>query len=93
MERDFPPKPYQHPNEWFKTACLFLAVVAIPEALHGVWSLNLWFAESIGLVGSLLLLALMPPRVGPRKVAVFLALMSVIVAVQCLAHLYFRRPR
>jgi hypothetical protein len=93
MERDIPPKPYSHPNESLKTLWLVLVVVAVPDLLRSEWSMNILLAEGIGLACSLPVVALAPPRLGLRKVALFSALMCIIVAVQYLAHLYFHLHR
>ena len=80
------PKPYHFASEPFKTAWMVLMILAVPDVLRNVWSINTWLAEIAGLACSLLVMALAPPRPKIGKLAVLATIMCLIVAVQYLVH-------
>jgi hypothetical protein len=93
MERDIPPNPYSHPNESYKTVWVVLVIMAVPDLLRSGWSVSTWLAEVIGVACSLPVFALVPPRLGLRKVALLSAVMCLIIAVEYLAHTYLHLHR
>lgn len=89
MERDISPKPYRHPNKPFKYFLVIFFVVMIPDLLRSEASMSLWLAETVGLLCSLPVWALAPPRLSSGKVALLSALMCLVVVVQYFVHVLF----